>query len=242
MRDGTSELTSCWTAAVAMTALDLDSSVGAGTVSGRSCYLHSPYAPVLSIEGISHYDRMAFACRFLDDEQLQSYFAAHEVAALARGALGAGLLLHGLTPAAMPLLQVYLNRTGDLQTTTLLVSKASPRFFKDGQASNSGIGGSRAGVDRVDRWKVEYRALLDRWEMYHQRCNLDIALGTPPIRIVVYASRPLRESIASLWSDDLLLTISRVYAFSSVRRSSAPTTAWRHMRFLFATIAASRHR
>ena len=65
-----------WPDAVAKTASAIDSNGG---------FLRSRYAPVVGVAGLSHYDRFAFACRFLDDADLLSFLDATETTALRQG-------------------------------------------------------------------------------------------------------------------------------------------------------------
>ena len=83
----------------------------------------------MQVRGLTQYDRVAFACRFLDDEELTSYLDHLEESALKSGALQ-GLLLSGLTERSLPLLQAFVDRTADVQTGALLSTLVSPRRFK----------------------------------------------------------------------------------------------------------------
>jgi hypothetical protein len=133
---------------------------GAGGGEPRFLYKRSLFAPVLEVDGLTRYDAIAFACRFLEDEALVSYLDSMESEAIAAGSLE-GLLLLGLTEKALPLLQAYVDTTADVQTAALLLAFVAPRRFKCAQASN---------------WMTTYRDLLDRWRLYHQRCLLDICI------------------------------------------------------------------
>lgn len=42
-----------------------------------------------------------------------------------------GLILTGLTPIGVDLMEQYVNRTGDVQTAALLLSMAAPGRFND---------------------------------------------------------------------------------------------------------------
>ena len=95
----------------------------------------------MQVRGLTQYDRVAFACRFLDDEELTSYLDHLEESALKSGALQ-GLLLSGLTERSLPLLQAFVDRTADVQTGALLSALVSPRRFKS---------------EIADQWMTTYR-------------------------------------------------------------------------------------
>jgi hypothetical protein len=106
-------------------------------------------------------DAVAVACRFLDDPQLEICLRNLDARAVSAGAL-AGLSLCGLTEAALPLLQAYIDRTCDVQTAAALLLSAPPSVLNTTQASS---------------WMRQYRELLNQWQFYHARCRLDAALG-----------------------------------------------------------------
>lgn len=120
----------------------------------------SHFATVLEVNGLTRYDAVAFACRFLEDDALVSYLDSMESTAMTNGSLE-GLLLLGLTEKSIPLLQSFVDTTADVQTAALLLAFVSPRRFKCAEAAN---------------WMTTYRDLLDRWKLYHQRCLLDICI------------------------------------------------------------------
>lgn len=68
---------------------------------------------------ISLLDRLAFACRFLDDTQLRTYLQTITEEATDAGRVD-GLLLTGLTPAGARLMRRYLDSSGDLQTAAIV--------------------------------------------------------------------------------------------------------------------------
>lgn len=142
--------------------MDGDGSGGGGAVGLDVGFLYkrSHFASVLEVDGLTRYDAIAFACRFLEDDALVSYLDSMESIAMASGSLE-GLLLLGLTEKSIPLLQAFVDTTADIQTAALLLAFVSPRRFKCAEASN---------------WMTTYRNLLDRWKLYHQRCLLDICI------------------------------------------------------------------
>ncbi|KAL6067851.1 GATOR complex protein MIOS [Balamuthia mandrillaris] len=114
---------------------------------------------LLHYDDMSLRDRIAFACRFLPDTELKTYIT--EVTNLAiKGGKLEGMLLTGLTPMGVDLLESYINITGDVQTACLLMMNVVPKQFTD---------------ERVYRWMECYRGLLDVWQLWHERAMLDVA-------------------------------------------------------------------
>jgi hypothetical protein len=103
-------------------------------------------------------ERLAIALHFLDDASLTTYFRRTAEECRAAGEIE-GLLLTGLVVSGgVDILQAWLDRTGDIQTTATLAA--------------------RMPLDaRVERWIDSYRDLLDGWRMYHERAEFDIARG-----------------------------------------------------------------
>ncbi|KAJ3036161.1 hypothetical protein HDV00_003017 [Rhizophlyctis rosea] len=117
------------------------------------------WSVVLKEEGLSIRDRIGIALRFLDDEALLTYINQLTSSMVSEGNV-AGLPLTGLTPMGVELFDRYVDRTGDVQTASLILSMVSPRRFTD---------------SRVEDWVENYRFLLDRWQLYHARAQFDIA-------------------------------------------------------------------
>lgn len=63
---------------------------------------------------------MAFACMFLATNKLSEYLSQLAESLVCKGDLS-GLLLTGAGPEAGPLLQQYIDLTGDLQTVSLVI-------------------------------------------------------------------------------------------------------------------------
>ncbi|TPX62747.1 hypothetical protein SpCBS45565_g06969 [Spizellomyces sp. 'palustris'] len=114
---------------------------------------------VLQERGLSMKDRIGIALRFLNDEDLLAYINKMTNKMVLVGDIN-GLPLTGLTPAGVDLMEHYLNKTGDVQTASLLLSMVAPGRFLD---------------SRVDDWAETYRTLLDRWQLYRVRAGFDIA-------------------------------------------------------------------
>lgn len=104
-------------------------------------------------------ERLGIAIRFLSDKDLHVYLRRVADTVVARGELE-GLVLTGLTPRGIDLLQLYVDRTSDVQTAALIALYAVPRYFRD---------------PRVDHWTDCYRQLLNLWGMFKARARFDVA-------------------------------------------------------------------
>ena len=72
-----------------------------------------------------------------------------------------------MTNDGLGLLQSHVDKTGDIQTVSLLSLHAScPEGSKD---------------SRMQQWVNSYRSLLDSWRLWTQRAKFDVQLykGTP---------------------------------------------------------------
>ncbi|KAF3937088.1 hypothetical protein ABW19_dt0208370 [Dactylella cylindrospora] len=108
--------------------------------------------------GLPIRERLGIALRFLEDDELSTYIDDF-TAMVIRDGEPEGILLTGVTDKAIELLQIYVNKTGDVQTAALVASFAVPKYFTDA---------------RVELWVESYRELLDRWKFFHIRANFDI--------------------------------------------------------------------
>lgn len=104
-------------------------------------------------------ERLGIAIRFLPDKDLNVYLNRVAETVVTRGELE-GLILTGLTPRGIDLLQSYVDRTSDIQTAALISTFAVPRYFRD---------------SRVDHWIDCYRELLNSWGMFKTRARFDVA-------------------------------------------------------------------
>ncbi|KAM8967903.1 GATOR2 complex protein MIOS [Pelodytes ibericus] len=104
-------------------------------------------------------DRVAFACLFLNDAQLNRYIDKLSNEMKEAGNLE-GILLTGLTKDGVDLMESYVDRTGDVQTASYCMLQGSPSdVLKD---------------ERVQYWIENYRNLLDAWRFWHKRAEFDI--------------------------------------------------------------------
>jgi len=75
----------------------------------------------LEEESLPLRERLAVAFQFLDDKALSSYLRRTADRSSSTGDIG-GLIITGLTPPGMDILQSYVDRTGDIQTAAILSS------------------------------------------------------------------------------------------------------------------------
>lgn len=103
-------------------------------------------------------ERLGIAVRFLADKDLNVYLNRIAVSVINRGELE-GLILTGITPRGIDLLQSYVDKTSDVQTAALIAQYAVPRYFKD---------------ERVNHWIDCYRNLLNSWGLFKTRAKFDV--------------------------------------------------------------------
>ncbi|RPA99780.1 hypothetical protein L873DRAFT_1767099 [Choiromyces venosus 120613-1] len=114
---------------------------------------------VLDDLGLPIRERLGIALRWLKDSELTNYLADLTLKLVADGDLD-GIVVTGVTEQAINLLQVYINRTGDVQTAALVSAFTVPRYFSD---------------DRVSNWHDSYRHLLNSFRLFHARAKFDVA-------------------------------------------------------------------
>lgn len=119
------------------------------------------WTDVLEEESMPLRERLAIAFQFLDDKSLSSYLRRTTECSSSQGDIG-GIIITGLTPPGMNVLQSYVDRTGDVQTAAILSAYVSPAKFSD---------------SRVERWLEAYRDLLDGFKFFHHRVGFDIDRG-----------------------------------------------------------------
>eukprot|EP01129_Flabellula_baltica_P002245 TRINITY_DN12077_c0_g1_i1.p1 TRINITY_DN12077_c0_g1~~TRINITY_DN12077_c0_g1_i1.p1 ORF type:complete len:833 (+),score=124.05 TRINITY_DN12077_c0_g1_i1:84-2582(+) len=108
---------------------------------------------------ISLADKIAFACRYLSDELLHEFLTSKIRFVIDTGNLE-GLLITGIgNSTSMNLLQNYIDRTGDIQSVSLMLSKL----------------GWKAEHDlRIRKWILTYRELLNEWGLWIERAKFDV--------------------------------------------------------------------
>ncbi|EPY52487.1 ubiquitin-protein ligase E3 [Schizosaccharomyces cryophilus OY26] len=119
---------------------------------------NSDWRDVLDEVSLSLRDRLGIALRFLPDEDLSNYLED-----LCRTTVQSGdpegIILTGLTPLGIELLQNFVNHSNDVQTAALLASYVVPKKFTDW---------------RADGWIESYRELFNRWRLYRERVKFDL--------------------------------------------------------------------
>eukprot|EP01132_Coremiostelium_polycephalum_P002094 gene2094-2581_t len=103
-------------------------------------------------------DKIALSSRYLNQNELINFIERSTNQVIENGNLQ-GILLTGLTPKGIELLQNYIDNTGDIQTACLAISVVVPKIFRD---------------KKVSKWFSIYSDLLDNWELWHERALLDI--------------------------------------------------------------------
>mmetsp|Transcript_31302 Transcript_31302/g.100389 ORF Transcript_31302/g.100389 Transcript_31302/m.100389 type:complete len:1004 (-) Transcript_31302:2-3013(-) len=160
----------------------------------RACFqiLVKDYESILRSEQISVSDRIAFAARFLSDEELVSAIQRMIEVKVSTGQLD-GLVLTGLTKEAIPLLNKFVENTADLQTASLLLCCFSADALQEGSSKEPRQGAGNSSMPVWELWLEEYRDLLDRWQLWEVRAVLDIAIAD---RVLVARKPPAEVHIA----------------------------------------------
>ena len=119
------------------------------------------YTSVLEEDGLLLVDRLGFAVTFLDDAALETFMEREWEGMSGAGRLE-GLVLSGGDQEGVQLLQSFVDRTADVQTVSWMAVKV--------------LSLELAKSDQVTAWIESYRTLLDQWNMFSVRAELDIAL------------------------------------------------------------------
>ncbi|CAK7229246.1 hypothetical protein SBRCBS47491_007184 [Sporothrix bragantina] len=103
-------------------------------------------------------ERVFVAVRMFDDDQLTVWLRDTLAEAVATGDVE-GLVLTGLTEPAVDIWARYVEKFHDVQTATLVMSMAAPRFVDD---------------YRCTAWRTAYRAYLQRHRAFFQRAKFEV--------------------------------------------------------------------
>ncbi|KAI5952838.1 hypothetical protein KGF54_003705 [Candida jiufengensis] len=103
-------------------------------------------------------ERIGVAIRNLSDKDLTVYLNRIADTVVQKGELE-GLILTGITPKGIDLLQSCVDRTSDVQTAALVSTFACPRYFVD---------------DRIKHWIDCYRSMMNSWSMFSYRAKFDV--------------------------------------------------------------------
>ena len=112
-------------------------------------------------------DRIILAVTFLPVNQLTEFMSLYMTKHFSRADLDA-ILFTGLSiPDGIELLQAHLDYSGDIQTVAILAS-----YFPKKLLVSSATG--KSDVAKIKNWIETYRQLLNRWQLFDQRCKFDI--------------------------------------------------------------------
>ncbi|KAG7387632.1 hypothetical protein PHYPSEUDO_013882 [Phytophthora pseudosyringae] len=117
------------------------------------------YSAILNDITLPLSDRLAFACRFLQANELLAFVAQHEEESEQFGRLE-GLIVTGINADGIRLLQTYLDMTGDVQTLALLAARLPSSYV--------------AKSPRLEKWIQIYKDLLNQWQLFHERARFDV--------------------------------------------------------------------
>ncbi|XP_011929402.1 PREDICTED: WD repeat-containing protein mio [Cercocebus atys] len=132
------------------------------------------YDGVLYENKVAVRDRVAFACKFLSDTQLNRYIEKLTNEMKEAGNLE-GILLTGLTKDGVDLMESYVDRTGDVQTASycmLQVSAVARNVcFNGRQGSFSFVIGGTKSDEKVDLSKDKKLAQFNNWFTWCHNCR-----------------------------------------------------------------------
>ncbi|CAM1505534.1 Fc.00g111710.m01.CDS01 [Cosmosporella sp. VM-42] len=103
-------------------------------------------------------DRAYVAVRNFDDDQLTKWLEERVSQAAADGDIE-GIVLTGITETMVDIFARYIQKFRDIQTATLVLSIAYPRYMDD---------------IRCRAWRNAYRALLQRHKLFFQRTKFEV--------------------------------------------------------------------
>jgi hypothetical protein len=130
------------------------------------------YKSVLEDEFITFEDKLGFAASYLNDYDFQKWMSEAMLRCKSDGLLD-GLILTGLSSDGLQILQNYLDKTCDIQTVALITSRVLTSF----SVSPSMEAESPFLIDLSQKWVYTYRELLNHWEMFTERAQLDIEIS-----------------------------------------------------------------
>ncbi len=146
------------------------------SLSGKEGPIESSYDFITSDDKLYLEDRIAFASFYLSLEQNMEWISHIDKFCKETGSVE-GLLITGLNQDGTLLLQQYIDRYDDIQTAALLVCRNINDALTDLTENKDG---SVAGVENLfieKSWLLEYRNLLNQWELFIDRATLDVELG-----------------------------------------------------------------
>ncbi len=142
--------------------------------------LETSFDYILGNEYLAYGDRIAFACRFLDQDHLQAYLIDCLEKCQQVGNVE-GLVITGLSKEGIKILQAFVDRTADVQTAALVVSRVLlPQDWAEERKISM-------------EWVESYRSLLNTWQMWQSRAMLDVDRAETLRRIKAKSNDPNRR-------------------------------------------------
>lgn len=127
-------------------------------------FLNKNYEYILADPDLPLSDRMGFALKYLSDSNLTEFINNQIKRCIEVGDLN-GILLVGASIEGVSLLQTYVDISNDIQSVALIAS----RFFTSEPF-------------RIQYWIQTYRNMLDSWNLFDQRAQLDIMMNSKTTR------------------------------------------------------------
>jgi hypothetical protein len=104
-------------------------------------------------------DRVGVAVRNFDDVELSNWLERQMSEAIKTGDIE-GIVLSGITDKMVDVLTSYIEKYGDYQSATLIISYAAPLYIDD---------------YRCSQWREAYQDLLNANKRFIDRCRFDVA-------------------------------------------------------------------
>lgn len=139
---------------------DLFADIKEPFLKGILAFLNMDYEYILSDPDLPLSDRMGFALKYLSDSCLTEFVNNQIKTCIELGDLN-GILLVGSSSEGVSLLQSYVDISDDIQSVALIAS----RFFTSEPF-------------RIQYWIQTYRNILDGWNLFDQRAQLDIMMNS----------------------------------------------------------------
>ncbi|XP_063700886.1 LOW QUALITY PROTEIN: GATOR2 complex protein MIOS [Culicoides brevitarsis] len=127
-------------------------------------FLNKDYEYILEDTELPLSDRMGFALKYLSDSSLTDFINNQIKKCIEIGDLS-GILMAGSSIEGVSLLQAYVDISDDIQSVALIAS----RFFTSEPF-------------RIQYWIQTYRDMLDGWNLFDQRAQLDIMMNSKTTR------------------------------------------------------------
>ncbi|EAS06248.3 alpha/beta fold hydrolase (macronuclear) [Tetrahymena thermophila SB210] len=113
---------------------------------------------IIQQDGIEIFDKIAFALRFLDDDNIITYFTNLVQKAEQEGILEC-LILVGKDQKAIDIIQAFIDNTRDIQTAGLLSAHLNLHKYEPSET--------------LQNWFKNYKALLNNMNLFEKRITLD---------------------------------------------------------------------